>query len=89
MAHPLLHGVEGAPLEQVGCVHGVPGAAQLAGERVDARGQPLCVVEDHYLSHLHPSHLSPPLAAAVGAYPAWSAEFPVPEGGRGSGRSAS
>jgi hypothetical protein len=31
----------------------MPGSAQLAGERADARGQPLCVVEEHYLSHLY------------------------------------
>ena len=62
MAYPLLHGVEGAPREQVGGVHGMPGAAQLAGERADARGQPLCVVEEHYLSHVCPSGQDPAIA---------------------------
>jgi hypothetical protein len=60
VAHPIFHRVEGAPLEQIGCMHGMPGAAQLVGERVDPRGQPLCVVEEHYLSHRHPWHLSSP-----------------------------
>jgi hypothetical protein len=32
----------------------VPGAAQLVGERNDARGQPLRVVEEHYLNHIYP-----------------------------------
>jgi hypothetical protein len=33
----------------------VPGAAQLVGERDDAGGKPLRVVEEHYLGHRNPS----------------------------------
>jgi hypothetical protein len=36
-------------------VHGVPGAAQFLGERDDAGGQPLRVVEERYLGHRNPS----------------------------------
>jgi hypothetical protein len=32
-------------------MHGVPGVAQLIGERDDTGGQPERVVEEHYLSH--------------------------------------
>jgi hypothetical protein len=35
-------------------VHGVPGGAQVVGERGDAGGEPLCVVEEHDLGHLRP-----------------------------------
>jgi hypothetical protein len=55
VGYPLHHGIEGAPLEEVGRVYGVPGAAQLLGEGDDAGGQPLRVVEEHYLGHRNPS----------------------------------
>lgn len=49
----IVDGVEDAALKQVGRVHIVPAPAQLIGERDDARGQALCMVENHYLSHLY------------------------------------
>jgi len=52
VAHPLLDGGEGAAVEQIWGVHGVPGAAQFIGEGDDARGQPEGVVVEHYLGHL-------------------------------------
>ncbi len=52
VAQPLLEGAEGAAVEEVWGVHGVPGAAQLIGEGDDARGQSEGVVEEHYLGHL-------------------------------------
>jgi hypothetical protein len=36
--HPLLDAAEGVAVEQVGGVHGVPGAAQFLGEGDDAGG---------------------------------------------------
>ena len=42
---------ERAPVEQVGCVHGVPGAAQFVGERDDAGGQALRVMEENHFGH--------------------------------------
>jgi hypothetical protein len=54
--HPLADAAEGAAVKQVGRMDGVPGAAQLAGESSDARGQSLRVVEEHYLSHRRPPH---------------------------------
>ena len=52
VSHPLVDSAEGAALEQVGRVHGVPGPAQLVGEGDDAGGQPQRVVEERNLSHL-------------------------------------
>jgi len=49
--HPVLQGRERAALVQVGRVHGVPGRAQVVGERDDAGREPLCVVEQHDLGH--------------------------------------
>ena len=43
--------VEGAPLEQVGRVHGVARLAQLVREDVHALGRTQCVVEEQYLGH--------------------------------------
>ena len=54
VAHSLVKGGEGAAVEQVGRVHGMPGAAQLVGEGDDAGGQSLHVVEEHNLGHLRP-----------------------------------
>src|SRR5579864_327128 len=52
IAHPFLKGAEGTALEQVGRVHRVPGATQLVGDRDDAGGQSLRVVEEHHLGHV-------------------------------------
>lgn len=49
----LLDGVEQSAVEQVGCVHRVSRRPQLVGERQDALGQPLRVVEQQYLSHVY------------------------------------
>jgi hypothetical protein len=49
--HSLLDRGKRAAVEQVGCVHGVAGTAQLVGKRLHAVGQSLNVVVKHYFGH--------------------------------------
>ena len=49
--HALVDRVERAPVEQVGRVHGVPGPAEVVGERLHSLGQPLDVVVQDNFAH--------------------------------------
>ena len=51
VGHALVDAGEGAALEQVGRVDGVPGPAELVGERDHAGSQPLGVVEEQDFGH--------------------------------------
>jgi hypothetical protein len=58
--HAVLDRVEGAPVEEVGRVHGVACLPQLAGERLHSVGQPLDVVVQHDFGHLRSSRAIDP-----------------------------
>jgi hypothetical protein len=51
VGHPLVDAAEGASVEQVRRVDGVPPTAQPIGKRDNPGRQPLRVVEQHYLGH--------------------------------------
>jgi hypothetical protein len=57
--HPVVDRLERAPVEQVGRVDGVPGLAELVGERLHSLGQPLDVVVQDDFAHFPSSHIDP------------------------------
>ena len=57
--HAVVDRLERAPVEQVGRVDGVPGLADLVGERLHSLGQPLDVVVQDNIAHPCSSRIDP------------------------------